>query len=104
MLWLLYGSWKVLGNIQGMRSLKMVSHFFFLNFIKNSFESFFLVVDVFCEEKVHGQESVSPRAVVVQRYVLPTMHESVLIFNPLTLKTQRVTSIQFLPITPESRL
>ena len=49
--------------------------FFFLNFIKNSFESFFLVVDVFCEEKVHGQESVSPRAVVVQRYVLPTMHE-----------------------------
>lgn len=49
--------------------------FFFLNFIKNSFESFFLVVDVFCEEKVHGQESVSPRAVVVQRYVLPIMHE-----------------------------
>ena len=53
----------------------MVSHFFFFNFIKNSFESFFLVVDVFCEEKVHGQESVSPRAVVVQGYVLPTMHE-----------------------------
>ena len=37
--------------------------FFFFTFVKNSFESFFLVVDVFCEEKVYGQESVSPRAV-----------------------------------------
>lgn len=42
----------------------------FLNFIKTHLNLLFLVVDVFCEEKVHGQESVSSWAVVVQRYVL----------------------------------
>ena len=44
-------------------STEVFHFFFFFTFVKNSFESFFLVVDVFCEEKVHGQESVSPRAV-----------------------------------------